>query len=208
MRSFDIQGTLTPLLGIGVCVSIQFGALEYAKRVCAQRNIDQRVVSAGPDGKLLTPTQLVASGAFAGIANGFVSGPVEHIRIRTSTPFHSPFTPLPNPPLFLLLPRYGVGMAAESDPIVASLQDYRRNHPTRDCITDRGTRCARSGRSEVSRASSRARSRRSGASRWGTPVTSSAMRPSCSGKWSQRGSRGRKCLLRMPSCTVPLRGTV
>jgi len=79
---FDIQGTLTPLLGIGVCVSIQFGALEYAKRVFAQRNIDQRLSSAGPDGKILTPTQLVASGAFAGIANGFVSGPVEHIRIR------------------------------------------------------------------------------------------------------------------------------
>lgn len=79
---FDIQGTLTPLLGIGVCVSIQFGALEYAKRVFAQRNIDHRVASSGADGKLLTPTQLIASGAFAGIANGFVSGPVEHIRIR------------------------------------------------------------------------------------------------------------------------------
>jgi len=82
-----MQGTLTPLLGIGVCVSIQFGALEYAKRVFAQRNIDQRVASAGVDGKMLTPAQLVASGAFAGISNGFVSGPVEHIRIRTSTSF-------------------------------------------------------------------------------------------------------------------------
>jgi hypothetical protein len=81
---FDMQGTLTPLLGIGVCVSIQFGALEYAKRVFAQRNVDQRVASAGPEGKVLTPTQLIASGAFAGIANGFVSGPVEHIRIRES----------------------------------------------------------------------------------------------------------------------------
>jgi hypothetical protein len=77
-----IQGTLTPLLGIGVCVSIQFGALEYAKRIFVQRNIDQRVSAAGPDGKILTPVQLVASGAFAGISNGFVSGPVEHIRIR------------------------------------------------------------------------------------------------------------------------------
>ena len=80
---FNIQGTLTPLLGIGVCVSIQFGALEYAKRIFVQRNIDQRVSSAGPDGRILTPMQLIASGAFAGIANGFVSGPVEHIRIRT-----------------------------------------------------------------------------------------------------------------------------
>ena len=40
---------------------------------------------------MLTPTQLIASGAFAGIANGFVSGPVEHIRIRT--------LPLSNPPI-------------------------------------------------------------------------------------------------------------
>jgi len=33
------KGTLTPLLGIGLCVSIQFGALEYAKRVFAEQNL-------------------------------------------------------------------------------------------------------------------------------------------------------------------------
>jgi hypothetical protein len=37
-NSADIQGTLTPLLGIGACVSIQFGALEWAKRLFSSRN--------------------------------------------------------------------------------------------------------------------------------------------------------------------------
>jgi len=74
-----VQGTLTPLLGIGVCVSIQFGALEYAKRIFANQNIQN-----GIGGKSLSGGQLFVSGVFAGLANGVVSGPVEHIRIRTS----------------------------------------------------------------------------------------------------------------------------
>ncbi|KAG8901785.1 Mitochondrial carrier protein ymc2 [Tulasnella sp. 403] len=74
------KGTLSPLMGIGVCVSIQFGALESAKRFIAQRNIANG--TGGPDGKRLSGTQLVAAGAFAGLSNGIVSGPVEHIRIR------------------------------------------------------------------------------------------------------------------------------
>ncbi|KAG2367125.1 hypothetical protein BDR07DRAFT_1469714 [Suillus spraguei] len=53
------KGTLTPLLGIGVCVSIQFG--------------------------MLGGGQLVIAGVAAGLANGVVSGPVEHIRIRLQT---------------------------------------------------------------------------------------------------------------------------
>lgn len=36
----------------------------------------------GEEGKMLTSTQLFTSGVFAGLANGVVSGPVEHIRIR------------------------------------------------------------------------------------------------------------------------------
>lgn len=75
-----LQGTLTPLLGIGVCVSIQFGALEYSKRFFAKRNLEEG--KGGPTGLYLTGPQLVASGIFAGVANGVVSGPVEHIRIR------------------------------------------------------------------------------------------------------------------------------
>ncbi|KAF8322227.1 mitochondrial carrier [Clavulina sp. PMI_390] len=73
------KGTLTPLLGIGVCVSIQFGALEAAKRYFRQQNELSGL------GNSLTSTQLMIAGAFAGVSNGFVSGPVEHIRIRLQT---------------------------------------------------------------------------------------------------------------------------
>jgi len=77
------KGTLSPLLGIGVCVSIQFAVLESAKRHFAAKNIEHG--RGGPDGKEFTGVQLVIAGASAGIANGFVSGPVEHIRIRLQT---------------------------------------------------------------------------------------------------------------------------
>lgn len=74
------QGTLTPLLGIGLCVSIQFGALEYTKRVFAEQNLANG--RGGEGGKTLGGGQLFTAGVAAGLANGFVSGPVEHIRIR------------------------------------------------------------------------------------------------------------------------------
>ncbi|KAF8893509.1 mitochondrial carrier domain-containing protein [Infundibulicybe gibba] len=77
------KGTLTPLLGIGVCVSIQFGALEYAKRFFAGQNIVRG--RGGEGGRTLSGDQLFVSGIFAGLANGVVSGPVEHIRIRLQT---------------------------------------------------------------------------------------------------------------------------
>ncbi|KAF8070445.1 mitochondrial carrier domain-containing protein [Lyophyllum atratum] len=77
------KGTLTPLLGIGVCVSIQFGALEWTKRYFANQNRLNK--KDGPDGSILTSGQLFAAGVFAGLANGVVSGPVEHIRIRLQT---------------------------------------------------------------------------------------------------------------------------
>ncbi|KAI0088140.1 mitochondrial carrier [Irpex rosettiformis] len=77
------KGTLTPLLGIGVCVSIQFGAMEYSKRFFAERNLESGI--GGPQGTHLTGGQLLAAGTFAGLANGVVSGPVEHIRIRLQT---------------------------------------------------------------------------------------------------------------------------
>ncbi|KAF5351708.1 hypothetical protein D9756_007651 [Leucocoprinus leucothites] len=77
------KGTLTPLMGIGLCVSIQFGALEYTKRFFARQNIAQG--AGGEGGKTLTGSQLFSAGVAAGVANGFVSGPVEHIRIRLQT---------------------------------------------------------------------------------------------------------------------------
>ncbi|EIN11461.1 mitochondrial carrier [Punctularia strigosozonata HHB-11173 SS5] len=77
------KGTLTPLLGIGVCVSIQFGVLEYTKRYFGQRN--RANGTGGSDGMTLGAGQLFTAGVLAGIANGVVSGPVEHIRIRLQT---------------------------------------------------------------------------------------------------------------------------
>ena len=72
------KGTLTPLLGIGACVSIQFAALEGAKRFFGGRKGKGEELSLG---------ELYLSGAFAGVANTVVAGPVEHIRIRESSPF-------------------------------------------------------------------------------------------------------------------------
>ncbi|KAF8577904.1 mitochondrial carrier [Ramaria rubella] len=77
------KGTLTPLLGIGVCVSIQFAVLESTKRHFASQNL--QLGRGGSDGKEYTGPQLVLAGALAGLANGVVSGPVEHIRIRLQT---------------------------------------------------------------------------------------------------------------------------
>jgi solute carrier family 25 carnitine/acylcarnitine transporter 20/29 len=62
------KGTLTPLLGAGVCVAIQFGALENMKRLLG-----------GGD---LSATKLYFAGAASGIANSVVSGPMEHVRTR------------------------------------------------------------------------------------------------------------------------------
>jgi solute carrier family 25 (mitochondrial carnitine/acylcarnitine transporter), member 20/29 len=82
MTFFEIrlQGTLSPLLGIGVCVSIQFGVIEYMKRFYAAINLKNG--TGGSEGKNLSGGQLLVAGVCAGLANSVVSGPVEHIRIR------------------------------------------------------------------------------------------------------------------------------
>jgi len=61
-----------PLVGVGFCVSIQFGVVEQAKGFFKRVN----------QGEPLTLTQLFLSGAVAGTANSVFSGPVEHIRTR------------------------------------------------------------------------------------------------------------------------------
>ncbi|KAI8876509.1 mitochondrial carrier [Backusella circina FSU 941] len=66
------KGTMTPLIGIGACVSIQFVVLEATKRHFARQNTSD----------VLTNGQLYIAGAASGVANSFVSGPVEHIRTR------------------------------------------------------------------------------------------------------------------------------
>ncbi|KAG6056925.1 hypothetical protein E4U17_001847 [Claviceps sp. LM77 group G4] len=85
------KGTLTPLLGIGACVSIQFGAFHAARRWFEDRNAS----AAGPvasilpsNGSDLSHTQYFAAGAFAGVANAALSTPIEHIRIRLQSQPH------------------------------------------------------------------------------------------------------------------------
>ncbi|KAK4224558.1 putative mitochondrial carrier [Podospora fimiseda] len=72
------KGTLTPLLGIGACVSVQFGAFHSARRYLESLN----------PGTPLSYTQYYAAGAFAGIANTVLSTPIEHIRIRLQAQPH------------------------------------------------------------------------------------------------------------------------
>ena len=73
------KGTLTPLLGIGACVSVQFGGFHQARRWFEARN--------GSTDSLSYP-QYFAAGAFAGVANSFLSSPIEHVRIRLQTQPH------------------------------------------------------------------------------------------------------------------------
>jgi len=76
------KGTLTPLVGIGACVSVQFGAFHEARRRIEAYNTS----------KNRSPTlgygQYYLAGAFAGVANSVISGPIEHVRIRLQTQPH------------------------------------------------------------------------------------------------------------------------
>ncbi|KAI0550999.1 mitochondrial carrier domain-containing protein [Xylaria curta] len=85
------KGTLTPLLGIGACVSIQFGAFGFAKRYFETANAARSSLPSLPSGALkkdLSYGQYYAAGAFAGVANSVISGPIEHVRIRLQTQPH------------------------------------------------------------------------------------------------------------------------
>jgi len=66
------------LIGIGLCVSIQFFALENFKRSFTAQNKAEG--SCTPH--FLSNSQLFISGAGSGLANSVISGPVEHIRTR------------------------------------------------------------------------------------------------------------------------------
>ena len=78
------KGTLTPLIGIGACVSIQFGAFHAVRRNLEEYNAWK--TPGLPPG--LSYSQYYYSGAAAGIANSVISGPVEHVRIRLQTQPH------------------------------------------------------------------------------------------------------------------------
>ncbi|KAK9452632.1 mitochondrial carrier domain-containing protein [Dipodascopsis uninucleata] len=69
------KGTLSPLFGVGVCVSIQFYAFHEARRFILSSSKSDH----------LTLGQFYAAGAIAGIANSPITGPVEQIRILLQT---------------------------------------------------------------------------------------------------------------------------
>ncbi|GAB7363358.1 hypothetical protein MBLNU230_g3638t1 [Neophaeotheca triangularis] len=85
------KGTLTPLIGIGACVSVQFGAFNYAKRAFEASNAAKLGITAeqlDDQPQPLYYSQYYAAGAFAGISNTLLSSPIEHIRIRLQTQPH------------------------------------------------------------------------------------------------------------------------
>ncbi|KHJ35387.1 putative mitochondrial carrier protein [Erysiphe necator] len=77
------KGTLTPLIGIGACVSIQFGAFHEARRRLETYNTLNNKNNSN-----LSYTQYYIAGTFAGLVNSVISGPVEHVRIRMQTQPH------------------------------------------------------------------------------------------------------------------------
>lgn len=64
-------------------VSVQFGAFHAARRKFEELNVKRGAGELG-----LTYTQYYISGAFAGIVNSVISGPIEHVRIRLQTQPH------------------------------------------------------------------------------------------------------------------------
>lgn len=74
------KGTLTPLVGVGACVSLQFGVNEAMKRFF-------RGSGGGQDGQdgLLTLPQYYMCGMTGGVVNSFLAAPIEHVRIRLQT---------------------------------------------------------------------------------------------------------------------------
>lgn len=78
------KGTLTPLIGIGACVSAQFGGFHFARRQLEAQNAKANPLK----DTTLSYSQFYAAGAFAGIVNSPLSGPIEHVRIRLQTQPH------------------------------------------------------------------------------------------------------------------------
>ncbi|CCE65730.1 hypothetical protein TPHA_0M01550 [Tetrapisispora phaffii CBS 4417] len=71
------KGTLTPLIGVGACVSIQFGVNEAMKRYFHSVN--------NLNSETLSLSQYYLSGLAGGVANSFLASPIEHVRIRLQT---------------------------------------------------------------------------------------------------------------------------
>ncbi|KAK1538306.1 hypothetical protein CPAR01_08419 [Colletotrichum paranaense] len=78
------KGTLAPLLGVGACVSIQFGAFQlFRRRLEEYREIYP--ADAKTSSKSLSLSDFYLVGGAAGLTNSIISGPIEHVRIRLQT---------------------------------------------------------------------------------------------------------------------------
>jgi len=88
-ETFDLLYTNTTPNNTSMQVSIQFGAFHTARRFFQSRNAAKHIASHQAH-QPLTYTQYYASGAFAGVTNSILSGPIEHIRIRLQTQPHVP----------------------------------------------------------------------------------------------------------------------
>ncbi|CAG61709.1 uncharacterized protein GVI51_K12045 [Nakaseomyces glabratus] len=76
------KGMLTPLLGVGICVSVQFGVNESMKRFFAAYNADR----VDPQKHVPLPLhQYYLCGLTGGVVNSFLAAPIEHVRIRLQT---------------------------------------------------------------------------------------------------------------------------
>jgi solute carrier family 25 carnitine/acylcarnitine transporter 20/29 len=64
-------------------VSVQFGAFHQARRYFEEQNAKSSLVNPG-----LSYSQYYLAGAFAGITNSAISGPIEHVRIRLQAQPH------------------------------------------------------------------------------------------------------------------------
>ncbi|SCU98680.1 LAME_0G00144g1_1 [Lachancea meyersii CBS 8951] len=75
------KGTVTPLIGVGACVSCQFGVNEAMKRYFHRKNNYSTTT--------LALKEYYACGFVSGCANGFLTAPIEHVRIRLQLQTHS-----------------------------------------------------------------------------------------------------------------------
>lgn len=78
------KGTLTPLIGVGACVSLQFGVNEAMKRFFRSVN-EKKTGGANNSNGLLSLPQYYVCGVTGGFTNSFLASPIEHVRIRLQT---------------------------------------------------------------------------------------------------------------------------
>lgn len=76
------KGSLIPIVGVGACVSVQFGVNEAMKRFFREWNTSRGTQHR--DGTLQLG-QYYICGLTGGVVNSFLASPIEHVRIRLQT---------------------------------------------------------------------------------------------------------------------------